>query len=298
MNNRLLIIFLIVIGLTAHSQTNQCLHFGGNVGINSLIYKIEGGASKPRLSYGGNLGYIYFFNPNWGIGTGAGAYSCTTDGYLNGALISVPHQFDDEGDEHTKLLYFRDWVERQKFLLLEFPLFGYYQYNFSAKARRVIYVRLGVKAQLPMMGRYEVTKGQVAIQGFYEKWNVILHNDVQTAMDIHGFGKERVTASAKMELPFEIAASFGIGFSFEVTKMVDIYVGGSFEYGFLNLKKGGNEELLYLDNNQVRYRGILNSSITQKANLVAAQGEVGMRIALGKTFARGGIRGYKPGGRR
>jgi len=286
MNNRLLTILLIVSSLTAYSQTNQGLYFGGNVGMNFLTYSIEGGSSKPKLSYGGNLGYVYYFSPSWGIGTGVGAYLCTTDGHLDGAIISIENRIDDEGDMHRADLYFRDWHEIQKFLLVEIPILLHYQYDFGLRKRNIMYLRMGVKVQLPMMATYDAN-GQIEEQRFYPEWRVPMFG-----MSNHGMGTEQKKASGNLNLPpINIAASFGIGFAFEVSKIIDIYVGGSFEYGFLNMKSGDNGDLLYLDGNQsLQYRGILFSSITEKAHLVSAQGEIGMRVAIGKPFSRGGIR--------
>ena len=285
MNNRILTILLIVSSLGAFSQTNQGLSVGGNVGINSLIYNINGGSSKPKLSYGGSFGYVYYFSPNWGIGTGVGAYMCNTNGYLDGAVVSFENQIDDESDVYRSDLYFKDWSENQTFLLVELPVLMYYQYDFGLRNRRIMYIKAGFKAQLPLMASYDAS-GQIEAQRYYPKWDVPMHG-----MPNHGMGTEQKKGSGNLSLPFNIAASFAIGFSFEISKTIDIYLGGTFDYGFLNLKSGNNGDLLYLDqNNQIQYRGILLSSITEKANLISAQGELGLRIAIGKPFARGGMR--------
>ena len=289
MSKRLLMMLLIVSGLTAFSQTNQGLYFGGSVGMNSLVYSIDGGSSKPKLGYGGKFGYIYYFSPNWGIGTGVEFSFCATDGYLDGAKVSFEGQIDDESDIYRKDIYFRDWSEKQTFFLAQVPVLLHYRYNFGSQKRRELYLYLGAKCQLPLMANYVVTNGEIETQGYYAEWNVTFFG-----LPNHGFGTEKNKAtSGSLSLPFNVSASLGIGFSFEVTKMIDIYVGGTFDYGFLNLKQGGSGDLLYFDNNNLNYRGILLSSITEKANFVSVQGEVGMRLAIGKPFARGGIFGYK-----
>jgi len=290
MNNRFLIILLTVSGLTAFSQTNQGLYFGGNVGMNSLIYSIDGGSSKPKLGFGGKIGYVYYFSPNWGIGTGVGVSFCATEGYLNGAKISFENQIDDEAQRYRKDIYFRNWSEKQTFFLAEVPVLLHYRYNFGLQKRRELYVYLGAKCQLPLMASYAVTNGEIETQGYYPEYEVILFG-----LPNHGFGTEKNKAmSGSVSLPFNISVSLGIGFSFEVAKMVDIYAGGAFDYGFLNLKPGDSGDLLYFDNNNnLNYRGILLSSITEKANFVSVQGEVGVRLVIGKPFARGGIYGYK-----
>ena len=291
MNNKLLVILLTISSLSAFSQLNQCVYFGGNAGMNSLMYSVKEGSSTPKLSYGGNIGYIYYFTPNWGIGTGVGVYLCATDGRLNGTKISIEGQIDDDwehspGETYRKDIYFRDWHEKQSFLLAEVPILVHYRYDFGLNKRREMYIQMGIRAQLPLMASYEITRGEVELRGYYSKWNVELFEII----DPDRFVTRPIKGNGTLSLPFDIGACFGIGFSFEVSKIIDIYMGGYFNYGFLNLKSGNNGELLYLENDQIKYRGILLSSITEKVHLISAQGELGMRFSIGKPFTRAGYK--------
>lgn len=275
--------------LTAFSQTKHCLRASGTVGMNSLFYSIDGGSSKPKLGFGGKFNYTYYFTPNWGIMTGVEASMYSTDGYLDGAYISIDDQIDDEGDVYRKDIYFRDWHENEKILFAEIPVMLTYQYDFGLRKRRKIYIDLGVKVQVPLIANYKVTSGELEIQGYYERWNVTLFG-----LPNHGFGTQGAKNTAgKLNIPFNISATLGIGFSFEVSKMVDIFIGGTFDYGFMNMKTTDNGDLLCMDANQnLQYNGILNSSAIEKANTVSVQGEVGVRIAVGKQ-GPGGIYGYR-----
>jgi hypothetical protein len=104
-----------------------------------------------------------------------------------------------------------------------------------------------------------------------------------------GFGTVQKSASGSMSLPFNVSVSLGVGFSFEISPMIDIFLGGTFDYGFLNLKAGNDGDLLYGDPNNLQYRGILFSSAAEKVNTVSAKGEVGMRFAIGKPTAQRGL---------
>ena len=289
MNCRLFTIVVLVLGsFTAFSQTNQCFRISGNTGMGFLSYNMSGGSSKPKLSYGGKFGYSYYFSPSWGIGTGVEVSMYNTEGNLDGAVVSFDNQIDDEGDMFRKDVYFRDWHEAQKILFVEVPLLLHYQYDFSINKRRKIYFYVGAKFQLPLMASYAVTRGELEIQGYYEKWNVTLFG-----LPNHGFGREPYNNSEKLSLPFNISATFGIGFSFEVAKMIDVFLGGAFDYGFMNLKTTNAGDLLYEDiNKKLQYRGLLNSSAIEKANTISIQGEVGVRIALGAKTFRSGIYRY------
>jgi len=253
--------------------------------MNSLIYSIDGGGSKPKLGFGGKVGYIYHFSPNWGIGTGVGFSFCATNGYLNGAVVSFENQIDDQGDKYRGDFYFRNWQEKQTFFLAEVPVFIHYLYDFGLKKRREIYIYFGVKAQLPLMASYQVTDGEVEKKRHYYDWNCPMWGEM------HGMGTEKNKGtSGNLSFPFDISASVGIGFSFEVSKIIDIYMGAAFDYGFLNLKQSSSGDLLYFDNSgQLQYRGILLSSAIEKANFISVTGEIGMRFAIGKSFTGSGV---------
>jgi len=290
MKRRLVIIMVIVFGsVTAFSQTNKCIRVSGSAGIGFLFYNIPGGSNKPKLSYGGKFEYSYYFTPNWGVGVGVSVSMYNTEGNLDGAKKSFDGHIDDEGHPYRKDVFFRDWSESQRIIFAEVPLTLNYQYDFGMQKRRKIYVYMGAKVQLPVMASYEVRSGELEIQGYYPRWNVQLFN-----LPNHGFGREgHKPISDKLSLPFNVSALFGIGCSFEVAKMVDIFVGGSFEYGIFNLKASGSGDLLYEDaNGELQYGGILTSSAIDKANTVSVQLEVGARIAVGKKSTRAGIYRY------
>jgi hypothetical protein len=284
MNNRFLIIVIMLCSVTVFSQTKQCISVNGNVGMVSLSYSLEKGTCKPRIGFGGKVAYSFYFTSQWGIGAGLEFSTSSTDGYLDGAKVSFYDKVDDEGDMYRKDVYFRDWHERQKIFFVEIPLLLHYQYDFGLQKRRKIYINMGAKVQLPLVANYQVTRGELEIQGYYEKWNVTLFG-----LPNHGFGKESSKTNAgKLNIPLNVSATIGIGFSFEVAKMIDVFVGGTFDYGFINLKEATQGDLLYEDNSQnLQYRGILFSSSIEKVNAISIKGEAGVRIAIGKPVYRG-----------
>jgi hypothetical protein len=279
MKNHFLVAAMILCHLTVFSQTNQSVSVNGNAGINSLSYSLDKGSCKPRIGFGGKVLYSYYFAHQWGIGAGLEFSTSSTEGYLDGSKVSFDNKIDDEGDMYRKDVYFRDWHEKQSAFFVEIPILLQYQYDFGLRKRRKLYINVGAKVQLPLMANYQVTRGELEIQGYYPEWNVTLYG-----LPNHGFGKENSrTNKGTLELPFNVSATISMGFSFEVTKMLDVFAGGSFDYGFMNLKGTGTGDLLYEDVHQdLQYRGILFSSSIEKVNTIAVKGEVGVRIAIGK----------------
>jgi hypothetical protein len=283
MNNRLLIGVIMLCSFTVFAQTNQNINVGGNAGMISLLYNLDKGECKPRIGFGGEFSYSFYFTSQWGIKAGLGFSMGSTDGYLNGAKISFDNQIDDQGDLYRKDIYFRDWHEKQKFLSLEIPIQLQYRYDFGLNKRRMIYINMGVKLQAPLMANYQVTRGELEVRGYYPEWNVTLFG-----LPNHGFGKETTkTLSGKLQMPINISATISIGYSFEVSKMINVFVGGTFDYGFMNLKGTSKGDLLYEDNyKSLQYRGMLFSSSIEKVNTISAKGEVGVSIAIGKPVYR------------
>ena len=72
---QLLLITAILAPLALGAQTKNDLpdfEITGNVrgGLNSLMYKVDGTASKPSLGLGGGIGFNWFFKPAWSFSTG------------------------------------------------------------------------------------------------------------------------------------------------------------------------------------------------------------------------------------
>lgn len=279
MKIRLIILGILMSGgLSLYSQyINQYITAGVGIGISSFNYNIDGGKSKPKLGFSAKVSYSYFFSPSWGVGTGVEISRYSTNGYLDGAKVSFDNRIDDQGDLYRKDVYFRDWSEIQTAIYFEVPIMMYYQYNFGLRKRMMMLIRFGAKVGFPLMGNYNVTRGNLEVQGYYPRWNITFFN-----MPNHGFGTTGSSkTSGKLDLPFNVAATVGFDFSFEITKKIDIFAGVSFDYGFSNTKLINDGDLLY--ENQyydLYYRGIMISSAIDKANTIAVQGEVGIRYAI------------------
>ncbi|MDR0367962.1 MAG: PorT family protein [Bacteroidales bacterium] len=283
MNARLIILGIFLLsGLSLHSQyIRHYLTAGVGTGMFSFNYNIEGGKSKPRLGFAGKASYCFYFSPNWGVGGGFDVSMYSTNGYLDGAKVSFDNKIDDEEDVYRKDIYFRDWSEIQTAIYVELPIELHYQYDFGLRKRRMMHLHFGAKVQLPLMGQYNVTRGNLETQGYYPEWNINFFD-----MPNHGFGTDGSRRTAgKLNLPLNIAATVGFDFLFEITKKLDIFAGGSFDYGFISAKSSNNGDLLYEDESgNLQYRGITASSAIDKMNTLAVRGEIGIRCALGKEY--------------
>ena len=90
---------------------------------------------------------------------------------------------DDEGDEVTYKAYGQSVKEKQRFNLLEIPV--YYQFRATN-----IFVNIGPEVVIPISAEYNTTEGNVTLSGYYPQYNVELKDLPQ-----HGFGEYDITGN-------------------------------------------------------------------------------------------------------
>jgi outer membrane protein OmpA-like peptidoglycan-associated protein len=288
-------------------EKGSYLTVAGGLGMNTFRYEMDNGKmGDPRLGYSGALGYQYFWNRHWGIGTGVGlTYYSTKVKYNNSFSNDETHyqfngRIDDDGvgpKNYNMQLSLNNWQEKQYAYFLEIPLMLMYQTKWGEKQAIGMYAGLGAKLQLPVIySKYHVTQqSELFVQGYYPEPNLTLDGSGGN-LSHHGFGSTKNTGYKEdLDLKLSVAGTLEAGFLVSLTRRVDLTIGGYFDYGFLNVKDGNKSEHenAYLieptDNvhqNKVgeglQYNGIINSYTTDYVNLLAAGGKVGLRIKLGK----------------
>jgi len=176
----------------------------------------------------------------------------------------------------------------------------YYQTKWGEQQKVGMYWGLGAKVQLPIIySKYHVANGsQLTAQGYYPGPDLTLDG---SGGDIshHGFGTtDKPGFKNDLDLKISIAGTLEMGFLVALNRRVDLTIGGYFDYGFNNIKDGNksdNRNLIeptHPSGNPAEsadpatigktYNGIINSHVTDKVNLLAAGGKVGLRIKLGK----------------
>jgi outer membrane protein OmpA-like peptidoglycan-associated protein len=327
------IIFTIAVLMLAFTATGQeygsFLTVSGGLGGGGFQYTPKGlkldGVSKDKLGWNASIGYSYYFDRHWGIATSVGVSYYRTVGKFNENFNRDTNYYalgyhvdDDQMNPNPNMknyqlrLRTKKWEEEQKAYFIEIPLMAMFQDKFGETQRHGIYAGLGVKFQIPIVSTYRVLNGKneedlrLNISGRYYNdptldWGAPDPNNaeiLQTPHSAHGFGTIHDPGSAlnwkgDVSLKMSIAAVAEFGFLFGLTKRVDLTVGGYFEYGFNNIKKGTNKEFLqapdqYLPNANnnlgagITYNGMINTDVTKKVNLMAYGAKIGLRIKLGK----------------
>jgi outer membrane protein OmpA-like peptidoglycan-associated protein len=299
-------------------ETGSFLSVSGGLGGGGFQYTPIGlssnGSSKDKLGWNAKIDYSYYFTPNWGVSTGVGIASYRTIGRYNDLFESNKYyalgkQVDDDfrpGEAHSYELRVRlqNWQEEQKGYFIELPVRAVFQYKLGEQKKHGFYAGLGVKFQLPVSGQYRVLNGKDAND---TRLNVSGKYDHDPTLDIgdpnepfvpsHGFGSisdlSQLGWKNDLNLKMSIAATADLGFLFGLSRRVDLMVGGFFDYGFNNIKKGADKTYMeapaeYLPGaannlgNGIQYNGMVNTDRTNKVNLMSYGGKIGLHIKLGK----------------
>jgi outer membrane protein OmpA-like peptidoglycan-associated protein len=308
-------LMLLAIVSVQAQEKGSYLTIAGSLGMNQFRYEMDNGRmGDPRLGFGGALGYQYFWNRHWGLGTGVGiSYYSTrakySNSWYNERNNDINHyQFDNRRDDDTfdhPTLYslqlsLNDWVEKQYAYFLEVPLMLYYQTKWGEKQAVGMYWGVGAKVQLPVIySKYEVGRSsELAVQGYYpEKDLTIDGKHIEGVMNpLHGYGTAKdLRYKDDLDIKMSFAAVGEIGMLIALNRRVDLLVGGYLDVGLNNIKDGNKSESpnAYLiepntDAHQnkvgdgLQYNGIINSNVTDDVKLLGVGGKIGLRIKLGK----------------
>jgi outer membrane protein OmpA-like peptidoglycan-associated protein len=255
----------------AHAQQKGSyllLNAGG--GKHNIAYNLENGTVKTGLGLTGNLGYNYFFSPNFGIGTGLGIQTYKSTAVLN--YMSANSTVDTDGDAYDFRIYYQDWKESQSLLTLDIPIGFNYQTKLGAKSG--LLASAGAKVSIPVKASYETTNGEIVTTGFYEQWNVELGN-----MPQHNFNTLTDFPTSKFAAKPVYSVYADLGYLHQVTSKMGLYLGAYVNYGLNNFLTLSDKNVYQQDG---VYNGVMSSNLISSANLISFGVKVGINLRLSK----------------
>jgi hypothetical protein len=179
------------------------------------------------------LNYTFFFNANWGIGTGAGFALYNGAALLSGTTISSVAAIGDQQYELRTVLH--TYEEQQRLLAPNVPLFV--QYEIAGKHH--FYARLGGKLVLPMFlpFTYEVKNAHITSTAF--------DGDVRQPENAsYGWGDyTNIKHSGSFTLNMGVMLSAEVGTKWRLSRKFSLYTGVYFDYGaFLDMHPAADKE--------------------------------------------------------
>ena len=278
---------------------------------------VPNGVRKDKFGWNAKIAYSYYFTPNWGVSAGLGmAYYRTIgkydESFSRGVFYSLGHQVDDDlrGNitDYELRVRLANWQEEQKGYFFEIPIMMMFKHKFGETKKHGFYMGAGVKLQLPIINtQYRVLDGdhindrRLNVSGYYqypEGDHIEFGGNLDDPeLPYHGFGTIHNPNAAlgwqgDLNIKMSVAGTVELGFLLGLSKRVDLMIGGYFDYGFNNIKKESRalltapEQYLPEANNHlgngIVYSGMINSDRTDKTNLMAYGGRIGLQIKLGK----------------
>lgn len=155
------------------------IYAGGGVG--TLGYQLQGGAVDLSAAFGAGLGYTYFFHPSVGLQLGLSFSRVVSSARLTERMEWRTWQdgsplTDYTGEPYIHYAAFSDFRERQQAYLVEVPLGLRFRYFKSSSSKAGLHAALGAKLAIPVMANYTRVSGDITHTGWYEQWQLTLHD--------------------------------------------------------------------------------------------------------------------------
>lgn len=281
----------------------------GNAGLNYNLNSLnEKGHQKNGLGYGIDVSYSYYFIQHWGIGTGVGLSHYNSTGRLKGGITDGSYYnlgklTDDDVDNRPREFELRARVsnleEQQTTFFIDVPVMLMYQTRFSEYSQWGLYGGIGAKLQLPFSTEFKIKKGfgsEFNVSGNYEDIPTDMGSPSNPSVPQHGYGtitdpNSTLEWNGNSKLKTSVAGTADLGFSFRLGESSDLMLGGYIDYGFVNIRKGGDQGLFIApktyhpgSNNKIgsgiTYNGMLNSDVSGKIKPIAFGVKVSVRFKI------------------
>jgi hypothetical protein len=227
-------------------------------GLSTFNYKVAGESAKMSIGGTFGVGYAYFFNEQWGIGTGVAA-SLFNSKY-KAASLSGSYQSIDVEDENFEYQYTANgYNETQQAIFLNIPLMLRFENdNFYAAA--------GVKAGIPISSKFKNDLNQLQAAGYYSQYDLTFNE-----LEQEGFGTfNNINNDGDLELKTVFFASVEAGMKWAISEGLSVYTGLYLDYGLTDARKAPStqQELIPYDVTQpsaYRPNSIMQSSTNGKS---------------------------------
>lgn len=243
---------LLAIGFVVSAQESpHRLIFSAIGTLNKQLEKPTAGKSTIENGYQVGLGYRYFLNSKWSLGSGIEYQYYKT----NTSLATLTDRYtttDLEGDSFEYRYTATAYSENQKMHYLAVPV----TIQFETTGPASWYANVGMQVGFNLAANYETSIDALTTSGYYPQWNVELHDP-----KFIGFGTWSDFNSKKQDLElktlFVLTAESGI--KLQMTPKSNLYVGLYMNYGSNDIKKEKDSQSPITYNTNTPEEPIVNS---------------------------------------
>ena len=229
-------------------------------GASTLHYRPVVGTRETGLGGAFGLGYVYFFNPNWGFRTGAEIAVYNTSFHLRKLVDMYTRQgFDDltpgwSGadeiiDYHTEV---SNYTEIQRMFSVNIPLMVQFQTPLAG-GNHQFFVSAGAKIGIPINSTFMVQNASLYTWYFDHKTRQEFRPDPTDYgtpfLEDLGVFYNLPFATHRMENPLRISGKIAMetGVKFHINPRFSLYVGAFANYGLTNSRKQSNQRFFEFD---------------------------------------------------
>ena len=217
------------------------LSIWGAGGLSTLFYDPSFGDLSLGLGGGFGLGYTFYFSKNFGILAGAELAFYNAKMKVDG--LTDMYRVENKEKDHVGVQNvdyyseFSNYEEKQRMTNVNIPIALQYQTNGKHK----FFASLGFKLGIPVSGKYEVSDGSTfKTYGYYERWNQYIYN-----VPYLGYGTFEGDGSKKdIDFGLSYMGTFEAGAKWRLSRVLSLYTGLYFEYGFNDVVDGHNDRFL------------------------------------------------------
>jgi hypothetical protein len=159
MKKTILLLFAFVMSSTlSRAQSNEMsIHIAG--GLSTFNYDLLQGNKTCRLGGELGFGYTWFFNSQWGLGTGLGIGLYRAQLNLDGTTSVIPDLTNEYGYAYYLRSTLHQYTEKQLATFLNIPLMV--QFQTPIAERRLFYARAGAKVGIPLSASATARNGSL-----------------------------------------------------------------------------------------------------------------------------------------
>jgi hypothetical protein len=246
MIKRIPLVLMTFLWLTCYAQYQERneISVSAGAGYSTLMYNLNNGKNEP--GYGGTvgIGYTFFFNDFFGIGTGGEI------GYYNSKARVA--NFSDryaahDGEESFEFRYdVNDYEEEQSLLSVNIPLMLHLQLPLFHD-EHLCYIALGGRVGIPISSEYNSSSSSYKTSAYYSQYDVELEGPNSQGLGI--FRNRTSKGDFKFETMYMLSAE--VGMKWMTSDHYSLYTGVYCDYGLYTIFPNNQQEsfLKYDSNN-------------------------------------------------
>jgi outer membrane protein OmpA-like peptidoglycan-associated protein len=270
-------ILLTIIGimpLAAQKHSEVTINAGG--GVSGLNYRSEAGKSNLDLGGKVGVGFNFFFNDHWGIGTGADI-ALYRSHFAPADFTGLYYVASDDFNFIYTLSYY---TEKQRAVTINVPLMLRFQYD-------IFYAAAGLSVGIPLATTFNIKEATLSTKGEKITGGLVLP-DNDPKLKEYGFGRYTTAANnGVLGLNVQYFASAEVGVKWRLNKLFVLYTGIYADWGVNNISKAATNHIIEYDRDQnyekttytpnsVLTSKLDDKSFTNKLNLAA----IGIKVTL------------------